>query len=85
MACEKINDTVRNLMRHPVLHARYRDIPLAAAHELCDHASLRLIRAHGRMNEVDPDNDVMWHEAADELVSAESDFLRLHGKTEVTL
>lgn len=81
----KIRDTVANLTRRPDLRARYNDILLACAYELSDSISRRLIEAHRRMGEVDPDNELAWHNGADEISEAESVFLDIHGNTEVTL
>lgn len=82
----KIRDTVERLVtEYPSLRARYVNIPLALAHELCDHAALRVIQANARLSQVDPDNEHEWYVACDERDEAERAFLERHADTEVEL
>lgn len=73
------------LDHHPELARKYGDVVLAAARELSDEVSLRLIRAHEELGRVDPDCEYEWNLAAERLMVAESDFLRAHAQTEVAL
>ena len=45
----KFRDTVSNLEEHYGLHKKYANVLLAAAHELRDDVSGRLIRAHDQI------------------------------------
>ena len=81
----KITDTVERLTENPQIRARYVNVVLACANELCDHFSLRVIQANRRMAEVDPDNEHEWFQAADERDEAEKAFMVAHADTEMQL
>jgi hypothetical protein len=73
------------LDHHPELARKYGDVVLAAARELSDEVSMRVIRAHDDLGRADPDCEYAWNLAAERLQLAESDFLRVHAQTEVVL
>lgn len=81
----KITVKVSELNYYPELARKYGEVVLAAARELSDEVSLRLIRAHEELGRVDPDCEYEWNLAAERLMLAEDNFLRVHAKTEVAL
>lgn len=84
----KVRDTIANLLNHhPQVAQGYEngDLLLAAARELGDAVSFRLIRANESLGHADPDNEAEWHARSDELAEAERAFLHEHSNTEVTL
>jgi len=82
----KIRDTVSNLVKnYPSLQRLYIDVTLAAAREISDSVSLRVIHAHAAMLNVDPDNEAQWNNVKDELEEAERVFHDIHANTEITL
>jgi hypothetical protein len=84
----KVRDTVTNLLNHhPQVAQRYEngDVLLAAARELGDAVSFRLIRATEDLGNADPDNEAGYQVRVDELAEAERAFLLEHADTEVEL
>jgi len=81
----KITVKVSELDYYPELARKYGEVVLAAARELSDEVSLRLIRAHDELGSADPDCEYAWNLAAERLMLAEADFLRVHAQTEVAL
>lgn len=81
----KITVKVGELDYYPELARKYGEVVLAAARELSDEVSLRVIRAHDELGRADPDCEYAWNLAAERLMLAEADFLRAHAQTEVAL
>lgn len=81
----KIRDSINNLIKHPDLIRTHGHVLLAAARELSDSISLRVIRAHEQLAACDPDNEPEFNRCVDELDEAERVFLDIHAKTEIAL
>lgn len=82
----KIKDTISGLLNHyPALTRKHGDVLLAAARELSDSISLRVIRAHEQIAACDPDNEAEFNRCVDELDEAERAFLDIHQNTEIAL
>lgn len=83
----KIKDTIGNLLGMGTVASRCEDgdVLLAAARELGDSVSFRLIRAREDLAACDIDNEAEFSRRSDELQEAERMFLDIHGKTEVEL
>jgi hypothetical protein len=84
----KVTATLKDLVtKHPNVACRCEngDVLLAAARELGDSVSFRLINATRRCAETDRDNEHEFDAAVVELMDAEAAFLRAHENTEVTL
>ncbi len=84
----KIKRTLKDFLNyHPSVADRYEngDLMIAAAREIGDSVSLRLLHAREALAAINPDSEHEWHLAADDLVAAEAAFLRTHAKTEVEL
>jgi|DEB19_MinimDraft_3_1074340.scaffolds.fasta_scaffold05381_7 hypothetical protein len=84
----KVRATLGQIMlHHPQVAKRYEngDVMLAAARELGDSVSFRLITATRRLAEIDRDNEAEFDAAALDLMDAEAEFLRTHENTEVAL
>jgi hypothetical protein len=84
----KIKATLEDLLtKHPQVALRHEngDLLLAAARELGDSASLRLLHAREALAAINPDSEHEWNLAADEVVAAEAAFVQTHAQTEVEL
>ncbi len=81
----KIKVTVTNAFTNPHLARVYCDVLVAAAREIDDAVSQRVIRAHNERACVDIDNEAAFDSCIDEIYAAEAAFLACHKNTEVTL
>ena len=83
----KIRDTIASHLTRSEVAARHEngDVLLAAAREMADSVSIRLIRAHEDLAACDMDNEAEFARRADELHEAERVFLDIHGTTEIEL
>jgi hypothetical protein len=82
----KIKVTVTDALNfHPHLARVYCDVLVAAAREINDEVSQRVIRAHNERACVDIDNEAAFDACIEEIDAAEAAFLCAHRDTEVTL
>jgi hypothetical protein len=81
----KFKVTVTDAQINPHLARIYCDVLVAAAREINDAVSQRVIRAHNERACVDVDNEAAFDACIDEIYAAEAAFLVCHKHTEVTL
>lgn len=83
----KIRATLEEMLNQPAVAMRYEngDVLLAAARELMDSVSLRVLHARRVLAGICPDNEHEFNLAADEVNAAEAAFLASHAKTELEL
>lgn len=82
----KIKVTVTDALNfHPHLARVYCDVLVAAAREINDGVSQRVIRAHNERACVDVDNEAAFDACIEEIDAAEGAFIARHENTEVTL
>ena len=77
--------TVTNALNSDRIAVTYNDALLAAAREINDDASQRVIRANADLATVDHDNENAFAACVDELDAAEGAFIALHENTVVSL
>ena len=81
----KFKVTVTNAFTNPHLARIYCDVLVAAAREINDGVSQRVVRAHAERACVDVDNEVAFVACIEEIDAAEAAFIACHKHTEVTL
>jgi len=81
----KMKMTVEQAMKHPYVAAIYVDPLIAAARELSDSVSMRVLRASETLSATDMDIEHEWDRATDEFYESRRVFVDVHAKTEVTL
>jgi hypothetical protein len=81
----KFKVTVTDAQTNPHLARIYCDVLVAAAREINDAVSQRVVRAHNERACVDVDNEFAFDACIDEIYAAEAAFLCAHRDTEVTL
>lgn len=77
--------TVTDALNSDRIAVTYNDALLAAAREINDDASQRVIRANNDLAAVDHDNENAFAACVDELDAAEGAFIALHENTVVSL
>ena len=81
----KFKVTVTDAQINPHLARIYCGVLVAAAREINDAVSQRVIRAHNERACVDVDNEFAFDACIDEIYAAEAAFIACHKHTEVTL
>lgn len=81
----KIKMTVTDALNSDRIAVTYNDALLAAAREINDDVSQRVIRANNDLAAVDHDNENAFAACVDELDAAEGAFIALHENTVVSL
>ena len=81
----KMMMNVTNALNSDRIDVTYNDALLAAAREINDDASQRVIRANADLATVDHDNENAFAACVDELDAAEGAFIALHENTVVNL
>ena len=81
----KFKITVIDAKTNPHLARIYCDVLYAAAREINDVISQRVIRAHNERACVDVDNEAAFDACIDEIYAAEAAFIACHKHTVVTL
>ena len=77
--------TVTDALNSDRIAVTYNDALLAAAIEIKDEVSQRVIRANNDLAAVDHDNENAFAACVDELDAAEGAFIALHENTVVSL
>lgn len=77
--------TVTDALNSDRIAVTYNDALLAAAREINDDVSQRVIRANNDLAAVDHDNENAFAACVDELDAAEGAFIALHENTVVSL
>ena len=77
--------TVTDALNSDRIAVTYNDALLAAAREINDGVSQRVIRANADLAAVDHDNENAFAACVDELDAAEGAFIALHENTVVSL
>ena len=77
--------TVTDALNSDRIAVTYNDALLAAAREINDGVSQRVIRANADLAAVDHDNENAFAACVDELDAAEGAFIALHENTVVNL
>ena len=77
--------TVTDALNSDRIAVTYNDALLAAAREINDGVSQRVIRANNDLAAVDHDNENAFAACVDELDAAEGAFIALHENTVVSL
>ena len=77
--------TVTDALNSDRIAVTYNDALLAAAREIKDDVSQRVIRANNDLAAVDHDNENAFAACVDELDAAEGAFIALHENTVVSL
>ena len=77
--------TVTDALNSDRIAVTYNDALLAAAREINDDASQRVIRANNDLAAVDHDDENAFAACVDELDAAEGAFIALHENTVVNL
>jgi hypothetical protein len=81
----KFKVTVTDAQTNPHLARIYCDVLVAAAREINDAVSQRVIRAHNNLAAVDHDNENAFAACVDEIDAAEGAFIARHENTVVSL
>ena len=81
----KMKMTVTDALNSDRIAVTYNDALLAAAREINDGVSQRVIRANNDLAAVDHDNENAFAACVDELDAAEGAFIALHENTVVSL
>ena len=81
----KMKMTVTDALNSDRIAVTYNDALLAAAREINDDVSQRVIRANNDLAAVDHDNENAFAACVDELDAAEGAFIALHENTVVSL
>lgn len=82
----KIKVTVTDALNfHPHLARVYCDVLVAAAREINDEVSQRVLRAHNERACVDVDDEVAFDRCIEEMDAAEAAFITRHENTVVSL
>jgi hypothetical protein len=81
----KFKVTVTDAQTNPHLARIYCDVLVAAAREINDAVSQRVIRAHNERACVDVDNEFAFDACIEEMDAAEGAFIAIHQNTVVTL